>query len=203
MSQDQFNFLYNKAKELMQNTKDPSHDWGHIKRVMENVFKIKVKIGFKTRLNENEIQPNLDNKILTVATVWHDISYAFYKAGFLQYFKEAKRSIKIAKEYFQQAQLAHQEISLICDIILHHGLSELGFLNRNKTLYHQLIQDADTLDGFFNEKRIKEIEKVVKHSLYWFLVIKILKPLFFNFLTKNKKYLLILPESVKVLEEQV
>ena len=90
MTENQFNFLFNQAKELMAKTRDPVHDWSHIERVLTNVFQIK-------KLLPIEKQNRLDDKILTIAAAWHDICYVFYKPSIWQYFLEGKRCAKICR----------------------------------------------------------------------------------------------------------
>ena len=187
MTQQQFIFLFNKAKKLMQETKDSVHDWSHIQRVVVNASKIK-------KLLSKEKQEQVDDKILIIACVWHDVSYVFYKASLVQYFLEGKRCAKICRFYFKQERLPEKEIDLICDIILHHPWSNFKLLNKHRSLYHQIVQDADTLD-MFSLERLKQVNKYSKKILYWKFVVKILKPLFLDYFLKNKKRFLNLEES--------
>ena len=113
MTEQQFNILFNKAKDLMKRTKDLMHDWSHVKRVIDNAFKIKNSLP-------KEKQRNIDDKLLTIACAWHDISYVYYKLSFSQYLLEGKRSAKICKEYLERNRVDKEEINLIFDIILHH-----------------------------------------------------------------------------------
>ena len=196
MTQEQFDFLYNKAKELMQQTKDLNHDWSHIQRVEENAFKIK-----KLLLENNPDYSgtsNINYNILRLACAWHDISYAFYKASPFQYFLEARRSVKFIKKYFKQVEIEKSELKIIINIVLYHDvLMSFRYRNGKRNLYNKIIQDADFLDGI-SSRRIDNAKNLAKKSLYWRLVSKILVPLFLNAVTKNKNKFLNLEISSKI-----
>lgn len=194
MTHKQFDWLYNKAKELMAQTKDPVHDWGHVKRVMDDALKIKALLPM-------EKQVKVDDKILSVTAAWHDISYINYRASFMQYLLEGRRSVKLAKKYFKQAEIDKREIKIICRVILRHSAKEVRLLRRiikkrKKNIYAQLIEDADWLENF-NQDRIKQAENS-NQTLFKKFAMKFLKPLFFNFLLNNKKRFLHLRESLEI-----
>lgn len=188
MTQQQFDFLYNKAKELMQETKDPNHDWSHMQRVEENALKIK-------KLLSNKEQINIDDKILRLACAWHDISYTLYKASPRQYFLEARRSVRVIKKYFKQAGFMEDELKIIIDMVLYHDvLMSFRYRNGKRNLYNKIIQDADFLDGVHSE-RVGKVKEMAKSSLYWKFVNKVLIPLFLGGVIKNKNKFLNLEES--------
>jgi len=193
MTKKQFDFLFNKAKELMKKTKDPVHDWGHIKRTIDNVFEIK-------KLLSKQEQKKLDDKILTLGAAWHDVAFVYYKPGIINYFLEGSRAAKITKKYCKQASLQNKETKLICDIIRWHTGSSTGRLNKHKTLYHQIIQDADTLESYNSPIRLKQ-SKIQGDKVHWYdwygFVNKILKPMFFKFLKKHPSKIYNLPHIVE------
>lgn len=199
MTDKQFEGLFNKAKELMARTLDPVHDWAHIERVLVNLEKIKIALPLeKTR--------DLDDKILKLAVAWHDMSYIKYRATLAQYLLESWRTKKIIHHYFIQADLDKEETDLINDIILHHDWVEIFILkwlvlNKKRSLYHQIVQDADTLDSYSHE-RVSQAEKNRSHSLFKRAVMGVLKPLFFNFLIKRKSLIYNLPETIEKIESQ-
>jgi len=175
MTDEQFDYLYNKAKELLKNTRDPNHDWQHMQRVEENALRIKKLLGVE-----------IDERILRIASAWHDISYAFYKANVFQFILEGPRGARKFKRYANQAGVNRKETELLSDIIWHHDIyKESRLVNRKRSAYHKIIQDADFLEEF-NEGRMKNAQKMAESSLYWRFVIKIIKPIFFNWLKKNK-----------------
>ena len=190
MTQQQFNSLFFQAKKMMLTTKDINHNWAHLERVAANALKIK-------SLLSADSQSRTDDKILILAAVWHDISYAFCRAGFIQYLLEGRRSRKIVNQYFQAANLDPQEAKLIADIIVHHTFNNFGATNRKRSFYHQIIQDADTFE-MLNKERLKTATAAAKHSFYWFVAIKILKPVFFVFFLRFKSYFLNLKESAEI-----
>ena len=195
MTNEQFDKLFNQAKELMNKSKDPVHDWRHIERVLINIEKI-------LELLPEEKKRDLDMKILRLAAAWHDISFVFYKSGFRQYFLDHVRGSKIAKQYFEQYGLGIKEIDLIGDIIYHHNLTEFGILNRKRSLYYQIVQDADIMDSYNCPERVELAGEQVKQtpSLWYKFVIKVLKPLFLNWLVNHPKRIYNLPESIKIVK---
>ena len=199
MTDEQFEELFNKAKELMNKTKDPVHDWRHIERVLVNANRI-IK-----RLPEKVVE-SLDMKILKLAAAWHDISFVFHKAGFRQFLLEHRRAVRIARNYFKQVDLADSEANLICSVIYAHTFNVFGGLNKKKSLYYQIVQDADNLDSYspvFSKERINQAEEAARRSsLYYKLIIRVLKPLFFNFLVRHKHLVYNLPEIVKKLNKE-
>lgn len=193
MRQEQFEWLFNKAKELMNKSQDPVHDWHHIERVLINIERIKALLMDKKR--------NLDDKILKLSVAWHDVSFAFCPAGFVQYFKEESRAAKIFRKYAKRVDLSQKETDLIADIILHHVGSCFGRLNRKKSLYHQIVQDADTLDSFASPERVDLAQRAADgSSIYYKFITRVLKPLFFNFLIRHKTFIYNLPEIIKKLD---
>jgi len=195
MSQDQFESLFNKAKELMQRTLDPVHDWFHIERVLANAEKI-------FNLLSEEKRKTIDRKILKLAIAWHDISFIKHKASPWQYLFEGWRAKKIAKKYFKQFGLAKKEIRLLADIILRHNWIEKFiyirmFLSKKRSICYQIVQDADTLD-YFHQDRIEQAKMMVKNSLFRRNLMNLLKPIFINYFYKHKRYFLNLKESLEV-----
>lgn len=198
MTQEQFDWLFNKAKELMYKTLDPVHDWAHIERVLANMERIK-------ELLPVEKIKKLDDKILKLAVAWHDISYTQHKDTFTQYLSESWRSIKIIKKYFKEINLNKEEMNLISNIVLHHDWVELFFLrwvvlNKRRSIYHQIVQDADTMD-VFSDIRVNQAEENITQSLFKRVVMRILKPLFFNFVVRHKVLVYNLPEIVDRLDK--
>jgi HD superfamily phosphodiesterase len=199
MTQEQFNWLFNKAKELMHKTLDPVHDWAHIERVLANMERI-------NKLLPVDKIKKLDDKILKLAVAWHDISYIQHKDTFIQYIVESWRSKKLINQYFKQMNLSKKEIDLVSDIVLHHDWVELVFLrwivlNKRRSIYHQIVQDADTMDSF-SDIRVERAEENINQSLFKRIVMKILKPLFFNFLVKHKSLVYNLPEIINRLDKK-
>lgn len=189
MTQSQFNYLCNQAKELMAKTKDPVHDLSHVERVANNALEIK-------KLLPQDKQADLDDKILILAALWHDLSYVFYPAGFRQVFLENRRARHWACHYFRKAGLPEAEIDLLGDIIFHHVWIAFHFLNRKRSLYHQIVQDADTLEMVALERLVKARQKT-SSSPYYFFLIKVLKPLFYSFFLNHRELFYNLSESIK------
>lgn len=190
MTIEQYNYLVNKGRELMNKTMDPVHDTAHIERVLVNAEKI-MKLLSKKRKEE------IDEKILKLAIMWHDISYIKYKPTLRQYFLEGKRSSEIIWENFKLVKLPASETSLIADIVWHHTWNDIGILNYGKGLYHKIVQDADHLDSF-SEIRLKQAEETAEMTVFKKVVMKVLKPIFWGYILRHKKFFLNLNESLEI-----
>ncbi len=191
MTQEQFDILFNKAKEIMLTSKDPVHNWGHIQRVIKNAQEILKKLPL-------DIQEKVDEKLLILCCAWHDVSHASCAPGFIQKFLEGRRSAKIINEFFSTANVKESEKFLVADNAIRHTMKELRFLGKsNLSIYHKIMQDADWLDNFY-APRVAQLEAQVKKSLYAFVVIKFLKPLFYNWQKNNMHLFLNFKETTAV-----
>jgi len=193
MTEKQFNYLFSKAEELMKKSNDPVHDWSHAEQVVNKALKI-----------NNLLVKELDERIIKIAAAWHDISYAFYRKGIIQYFLEGRRSSKISRKYFKKIKLPQNETNLISDIILHHPFADLsflgkGFLNKKRSLYHQIIQDADTL----SESPERFEKGVNKESLFYKLFFRYIVVKFFKVRNKKIEKFLNLKESLTFAQRNV
>lgn len=189
MTQEQFEILFNKAKEIMLTSKDPVHNWQHIERVLNNAKNILARLPLAKR-------QLVDEKLLFICCVWHDISHAVYQVGFAQKFLEGRRSAKIIYDFFGQEKISQAETFVVADNAIRHAMKELRFFGRNNlSLYHKILQDADWLDNFYSP-RVQQLSDQVEKSFYAFVVIKILKPIFYNWQRKNMGWFLNLSESL-------
>ena len=186
MTQEQFDWLIKKAEELMKDAKDPVHGWEHAKCAVENTKKI---FGLLSK----EQQSQVDEKIMIITAAWHDMSYTKYGVGITQLFWEGLRTVKIVRRYFKKVGVDKKEIDFVCDIIRFHVLSEFNFFNRFKSLTHKIVVDADMLENF-NDKRIQLADRIADKSVFRTVLMKVLKPIFFNFWKKHRKFFLNLPE---------
>jgi len=186
MTQEVFEKYFETARKLMKKTKDANHDWGHVERVMNRALKIK-------NLLSEEKQQQVDDSLLKLICVWHDASYIFYKAGIAQYFLEGKREAKVVEKYID-SDISSKEKEILVDAVKHHTWADLGRLNRKRSLCHQLLQDADWLDEF-SQERAEGVKELAKKSVYWWLAHNFVMPIFFGRLKKNKAKHLNLKES--------
>ncbi len=192
MTDQQFEKLFQQAKELMLKTKDEVHDWTHIERVLASAQMILAKLPVAE-------QEKIDEKILNLAIAWHDTDFVFRKPSVVNYFLEGRRVAKLVEKYFQAAGVKDKEIDLVKDIVKHHTNSSLGILNKKRSLSYQIVQDADTMDSFVYPHRLEKAKKQAHNFWYYRVLIKILKPIFFNFLRRHPKIIYNQPEIIKQL----
>ena len=189
MTQEQYDFLAKKVEELMQKTKDPVHDFEHVLNVKENALRLKKLLSIK-------YQQKVDDQILAIICLWHDISYVYYKSGLWQFFVEGVRAERIVGPYLKSAGLSKKERRLIKSAIRTHP-HIYHFFTHYRTLYHKILNDADFIEDS-NPKRIAQAEATVRQSVFRFLVMKILKPLFYK---SYKKYFFNFKESQELLKQ--
>lgn len=162
------------------NIKDLQHDCEHAERVANNAKRIVQILGLEENINMN---------LLTATCLLHDINYATYKPGFLNYFLEGRRTEKILPEILEGLDIKKSEKEIIENAIYNSSFSfPFKKLNKDKDLYSQILQDADTID-YFSKEREKSFKKAKENYLFY----KILSPLSrktINYGRKNlKKYL--------------
>ncbi len=142
-------------------SKDPQHNWEHVKRVGENAKKIVKLLGLEDKLDLN----------LLLATCYlHDISYSKYSPGLVHYFLEGKRSKKLIPNILNRLGIKGDEKRIIENSIYSSSFSfPFGKLNKDKDLYAQILQDADTID-FFSLERQESYKIAKKSNLFYRLL---------------------------------
>lgn len=164
---------------LMKKTKDKAHGLSHCYRVWSNAQKI-------SRLYKKF---ELDPKILEAACLLHDISYSQYRANICQYLHENKRSTKIASKILGQTSVSPTELKTILQSITAHSHSfPFRRLNPHGSIYDKILQDADTLDFFYPDRK--------KNKLISCLLDK-----FIFFIKNHPKSFLNLSESSKIFSD--
>lgn len=150
-----------------------THDWSHVQRVWKNAKLLTKKGGY-----------NLDLELLRIMCLVHDITWTRYDYNMINYFREGRLAKETAGKYLKGFEISQDEINLILEAVSHHHLS-LPFrrLNKKRSLYAQILQDADTLDYFHHERVIfwfkyipkpmrRWAEKIIKYwrsKIYWFV----------------------------------
>jgi hypothetical protein len=157
----------NKVKEFVErktcNIKDLQHNCEHAKRVARNAKEIVQILKL-----ENEVDVNL----LLATCLLHDINYATFKPTFFNYFFEGKRTKKILPKILSNLKIKDNEKSIIKNAIYNSSFSfPFKKLNKHKDIYSKILQDADTIDFFSDERQIS-FNKVQKNYLFY----KILSP---------------------------
>ncbi len=138
MDYKQYNFLVSEARQMMSHPPDALHNLSHVEGVEKYAFKIRDKLNDKA---------DVDKRVLSVACLWHDISYSKYGFNLIQYLFETKRSIRIFNEYAQKVNLQDSERELIADAIFLHGIPPKIFFLKKKSIYYKILQDADAIEG--------------------------------------------------------
>ena len=157
MTQHQLNKIKLIAKAKMATSLDPLHDFDHVDRVRKNALII-IKV---LRLKEK-----IDERILQAACLLHDLTFTEHKPSFKTYFREGRIMENKLKEILNKMEMKKKEIQHIIDAVIYHTFAfPFRRLNRKRSIYAQILQDADTID-FFNKKRIKKLS--LSEEKFWF-----------------------------------
>jgi len=141
------------VKESVSNIKDPQHGWRHLQRVARNAERI-----VKTLSTEDKLDINL----LLAACYLHDVNRVYYSPTLIDYLLETRHSKSILPQVLDELGIRSSEREVIENAIYSSSFSfPFRRLNKNKDLYTQILQDADTLD-FFSKEREKSFDKVKK-----------------------------------------
>lgn len=148
------------AKTKMDKSRDPKHDFDHLKRVAQNALKIVQLLKLKDKVDIN---------LLQAICYLHDLTYVRYKASIITYLFEGYLIRGRLREAYRTINIDPQEKKIIHRAITKHPHSfPFRLLNKGDTLYTKILQDSDTLD-FFHELRIKEFRDSYKDSFFdWF-----------------------------------
>ncbi|MBN1169287.1 HD domain-containing protein [Candidatus Woesebacteria bacterium] len=146
MTKDKLEEIKAYVKRKMDKSNDPLHEWKHAKRVCENCRKIVKALNLEDKVDYNLLQ----------ATCYlHDINHIYYPPGILNYFFETRNSKRVLPKILSKLKIKGSEKKIIEDAVYSSSFSfPFRKLNKDKDLYTQVLQDADTLD-FFNKDRIK------------------------------------------------
>lgn len=161
MTKTQLNKVKIFVKQRTSKLKDPQHGWSHLSRVANYAMHIT-----KTLSADKKIDTNL----LQAACFLHDINHTYYSPGIFNYFLESKRLKKVLPKILSELSIPESEKEIIENAIYSSPFSfPFRKLNKDKDLYTQILQDADTLD-FFSKERERSFKSAVKDfSFYAFL----------------------------------
>jgi hypothetical protein len=160
MTGQQLNKVKNLVNERVKGVKGLQHGFLHLVRVAYFAKKIVETLNVESKIDLN---------LLFAACYLHDVDYTFYPPGLLSYFLEKRRLKKVLPKVLAQLDIEISEKAIIENAI-YKGPFSFPFkkLNRNGDLYTKILQDADTLD-FFSEQRVKDFEKSKKKVLFYAL----------------------------------
>lgn len=148
MDQNQLKKIELFAKNAMLKSKDISHDWGHVERVRKNSLNI-----------ADYLNLDLDKHLLEASALLHDLSYSENRGNiFFKYFYEVRMTIELLQKAFkfELSFVSSQDQNIIIEAIKHHAFSfPYPRLNKKRSIFIQVLQDADTID-YFSKERFKQ-----------------------------------------------
>lgn len=161
VTSEKLNKVKNLVNEKIRGISDLQHGWMHLVRVANNAKKI---------VNTLNVEKKVDLNVLLAACYLHDINHAFYPPGFLNYFMEPIQLKKVLPKVLGQLDIDNDERAIIENAIYKSPFSfPFKRLNRKGNLYTKILQDADTLD-LFSEQRVKDFTRSKKRVFFYSLV---------------------------------
>lgn len=181
MDQQQLKKIQFFAKNAMLKSKDTTHDWGHIERVVKNAHSV-----------ANYLNLDLDKNLLKTCALLHDFSFSKNRGNtFVKHSFEVPMTLRLLRKAFVSELnfVSVQDQSVIIEAIKHHAFSfPYHRLNRKRSLYSQVLQDADTIDYFSKERFQQACQR--KSLLITYKLLKFI----YDFGFHNLKYFLNFPQ---------
>jgi HD superfamily phosphodiesterase len=138
MRTNTFNQINDFAAQVMKNSSDSYHSLDHVKSVAKNALK------FNKILNTN-----LDQKLLVSVCYLHDIHVIKSKPTLRTFLFEKRILKKILPNILTQFNLSKKDKKIIEQAVYNHPHAfPFHKLNKKRSLYAQLLQDADLVDQF-------------------------------------------------------
>ncbi len=167
MKQQTLTYIRQFVHQQLKQTPDLIHGWQHAQDVANNAKLLWSLLPPKQA-------KTIDLNLLQAACYLHDLHTTKYPNSFSNFLFESKLIRQFLPPILNQLPLNPKEKEIIYEAIIHHPLA-LPFhrLNRRRSLYAQLLQDADILDQF-NPKRLQllkiETHPTLFHRFKTFLV---------------------------------
>lgn len=169
------------AAKKMKHSRDPIHDFSHVKRVV-NYSKLIAKT--------HNLSPT-GNNILLLSAWWHDVGRTITSKSsllFMSMFDDIFSAIMLFYFAFKHKQLnkvtINATIILLSKSLLLKWFSHFLLSKQEKKIILQILEDADSLD-MLNINRTEQIRKIVnnypayalgyKHAINWLLTINKIK----------------------------
>lgn len=176
------------AYSHMADTPDTQHDLEHIENVKESALAIAERF---------KLHQSIDLNLLQAICLLHDMAYENRKTGVFTYLFEPILITKILKKIFRDVSINETERKILSNAIIRHPHSyPFGKLNRDQDIYTKILQDADTLQEFNENRKEKLIAPIGKHPIGKFIA-RIINS-FFKYGRKHIAKYLNLSESAKV-----
>ena len=144
----QLKTIRQEVKLRMSNAKNPLHQMDHIHDVVENAQELTYLLNLEDKIDLN---------LLLAACYLHDLTYASNPFFLKAYIFEGKLVQKPAQQVLESVGIELPERQAILHALKNHPHSfPFKSLNKDQDLYSSLLQDADTID-VFDEDRLKKL----------------------------------------------
>lgn len=186
MTQKQLVQIKNHCLGKMALSQDPQHDIGHVQRVTQNALKITDLLNLKSKLDLN---------LLQVICYLHDIHYSNLTPSLKAHLTEGKILQQTLPQVIKQFNLSSKDQEIILNAIYNSPHSfPFKKLNPHGSYYLKILQDADTIDYFSNERLISL--KQAKKKFFFYRLVSLFSNPVLRFGLKNLKDYLNYPHLV-------
>src|SRR3989344_3840218 len=140
MNQQTLEQIRTEAVKRMASAHGSQHNLNHVYNVVKSAMQMSQSY-------------DIDKNLLEAICYVHDLTYTEYYPGIATYVFEGKYIASILDKYLDQFNIDSREKGIIINACKRHPHSyPFKVLNRNTDLYTKILQDADTLDMFSDER---------------------------------------------------
>lgn len=153
MTQKQLNQIEKLVKSYLKGYRNSQHDFSHVLRVKQNAKKIVDILGIKS---------DIDLNLLQATCLLHDLVWTKQNPFLLAltYVFEGTLIKKFVGRNIEPLNIVGWEKEIMLKAVSKHSKSfPFKKLNRKEGLYTKILQDADTLD-LFNEQRVENFKNL-------------------------------------------
>lgn len=181
-----------KLAKNLQGSADSQHGYKHVNQVRINAITIIRLLKPKEKI---------DVDVLQTACLLHDITYSKHKRGLITMYREAKLAGKLLAPVLEKLDIDAGEKKIIHKAIVNHPLSApFKHLNRDGDVYSKILQDADTLD-LFTEDRLESFKNSYHPKSLKRKLVRKFNARYQNYMRKHVANYLNFPELSKHLED--
>ncbi len=164
MTDSKYNFIVNKARELMKLSKDPIHDLSHVERVVENVKKIAPSLNLTKE----------ETDAIELAAWWHDVARVLTKQPsfvWMACIDDALSALMLCLHSIRY-RFWRQSGGIATKLILSKTFATGAvftkiLLSKKERIMMHVLRDADQLD-VMNVERLARVCELSKTSKKYF-----------------------------------
>jgi hypothetical protein len=169
MTKETLNKIIKVIPTSTKNRGDYHHGLEHINNVTNTTMKIADRI--------DPDHKKIDRNLLEACVYSHEVAWTKYNVNLLTYFLEGILAKRILKELINDLEIDRYEKEILLEAVKTHPHSfPLKRLNKRYSIYSQILQDADTIDAYRDNREEETLDiylsKVTKAFVFKLFNIK-------------------------------